>query len=348
MAVPPVEAEGAVCSSTRIREALADGEVALAGRLLAGPTPSRAWSGPATSAGGRSASRPRTLTPWAGARSFPPPESMPCARAYAGATAKHLVSGRGQLRPTADRGRTDVAARVHLLEGGGDLYGERLRVAFLERLRGEQKFASLDELKAQIARDVERARAIHGPSRPEPDCRPMSPDYRDTVFLPRPTSRCRRACRKREPELARPLGADGPLPSACARREPARPFVLHDGPPYANGAHPHRPRAEQDPEGLRRPRARAGLRRDYVPGWDCHGLPIEWKIEEEYRAKGSARTRSRWPSSARNAATYAAHWIDVQREEFKRLGVHRRLGEPLRHHGLPRRGGDRRASSTSS
>ena len=60
----------------------------------------------------------------------------------------------------------------------------------------------------------------------------------------------------------------------------------------------------------------------YVPGWDCHGLPIEWKIEEQYRAKGRSQGRGRRsPSSAPSAARFAEHWIDVQREEFKRLGV---------------------------
>jgi riboflavin kinase/FMN adenylyltransferase len=62
-------------------------------------------------------------------------------------------------RPTFDG--KGVLLEVHLLEGGSDLYGERLRVAFLERLRGEEKFASIDALKSQIARDCERARAVH-------------------------------------------------------------------------------------------------------------------------------------------------------------------------------------------
>ena len=66
-----------------------------------------------------------------------------------------------------------------------------------------------------------------------------------------------------------------------------------------------------------------GFDSNYVPGWDCHGLPIEWKIEEDYRAKGKKRTRipPRWWNSAANAAQFAEKWIDVQRDEFKRLGV---------------------------
>ena len=86
----------------------------------------------------------------------------------------------------------------------------------------------------------------------------------------------------------------------------------------------YRPRAEQDPEGRDQPRRPDGAARtcDYIPGWDCHGLPIEWKVEEEYRASGPrTRTRCRCWNSATSAGAYAAHWLDVQREEFKRLGV---------------------------
>jgi isoleucyl-tRNA synthetase len=78
--------------------------------------------------------------------------------------------------------------------------------------------------------------------------------------------------------------------------------------------------------------------RNYVPGWDCHGLPIEWKIEEQYRAKGKDKDdvddRS---SSARECRAFAEHWIDVQREEFKRLGVIGDWDNPT-DDGLPRRG----------
>ena len=58
-----------------------------------------------------------------------------------------------------------------------------------------------------------------------------------------------------------------------------------------------------------------------MPGWDCHGLPIEWKIEEEYRAKGKNKDAVPVIEFRRECRAFAAHWIDVQREEFKRLGV---------------------------
>ncbi len=65
-----------------------------------------------------------------------------------------------------------------------------------------------------------------------------------------------------------------------------------------------------------------GFDSNYVPGWDCHGLPIEWKIEEEYRAKGKNKDDGRRSNEfRRECRAFAEHWIDVQREEFKRLGV---------------------------
>ncbi len=64
-----------------------------------------------------------------------------------------------------------------------------------------------------------------------------------------------------------------------------------------------------------------GLDANYVPGWDCHGLPIEWKIEEEYRAKGRNKDEVPVNEFRRECRAFAAHWVDVQREEFKRLGV---------------------------
>ena len=60
---------------------------------------------------------------------------------------------------------------------------------------------------------------------------------------------------------------------------------------------------------------------NYVPGWDCHGLPIEWKIEEEYRAKGKNKDEVPILEFRRECRAFAAHWVDVQRKEFKRLGV---------------------------
>ena len=164
VAVPPVEVEGAVCSSTRIRDALADGEVALAGRLLGRPYTVEGVVRPGDRRG-RTIGFPTANVDPLGRRPLLPATGVYAVRAglyqRRGDTIWYPAVANFGRRPTVD-GRT-LLLEVHFLEGGGDLYGKRLRVAFLERLRGEQKFASLDELKAQIARDSERARAIHGP-----------------------------------------------------------------------------------------------------------------------------------------------------------------------------------------
>ena len=81
---------------------------------------------------------------------------------------------------------------------------------------------------------------------------------------------------------------------------------------------------------------------DYVPGWDCHGLPIEWKIEEELRAKGRRKDEVSRAEFRTRCREYAAHWIDVQTDGVQAPGRARRLGQPLRHHGLSTRGRDRR------
>ncbi len=89
-----------------------------------------------------------------------------------------------------------------------------------------------------------------------------------------------------------------------------------------------------------------GFDSNYVPGWDCHGLPIEWKIEEEnYRSKDKPKPDFTDPEAMvafrRECRAYAEHWLGVQREEFKRLGVDRRLGASLHDDGFLRRGADR-------
>ncbi len=99
-------------------------------------------------------------------------------------------------------------------------------------------------------------------------------------------------------------------------------FILHDGPPYANGnIHIGHALNKILKDVVTRSQQMAGYDSNYVPGWDCHGLPIEWKVEEEYRAKGKDKNSVAVVEFRRECRAFAAHWIDVQREEFKRLGV---------------------------
>ena len=148
-----------------------------------------------------------------------------------------------------------------------------------------------------------------------------TPDYRDTVFLPETDFPMRAGLPQREPDwLARwaRIGVYDRLRSTAGRA----PFVLHDGPPYANG-HLHIGHALNKVLKDMVVRSQQMMGRDarYVPGWDCHGLPIEWKIEEQYRAKGLNKDDVDVVDFRRECRAFAAGWIDVQREEFKRLGI---------------------------
>ncbi len=157
-----------------------------------------------------------------------------------------------------------------------------------------------------------------GPDKSEDGAR----DYKDTLFLPATDFPMRAGLPKREPEwLARWTAMDmyKRLREAAKDRPP---YVLHDGPPYANGhIHMGTGLTKILKDMIVRSRQMAGFDANFVPGWDCHGLPIEWKVEEEFRAKG--RVKRDIPSSEFRAACriYAQKWLDVQRDEFRRLGA---------------------------
>src|SRR6266853_2896245 len=157
-------------------------------------------------------------------------------------------------------------------------------------------------------------------------------DYSETLFLPKTDFPMRAGLPQKEPEiLARwqELGLYERL-RAASRGRPK--FILHDGPPYANGnIHIGHALNKILKDVVTRSQQMLGYDSNYVPGWDCHGLPIEWKIEEDYRAKGwKLEDRARAGSNAdvvpvvefrRECRAFAEKWVDVQREEFKRLGV---------------------------
>ncbi len=147
-------------------------------------------------------------------------------------------------------------------------------------------------------------------------------DYKKTVFLPRTDFPMRAGLPKQEPDhLARWAKMDlyGRLRAASEGREK---FILHDGPPYANG-HLHIGHALNKilKDVITRSQQMMGFDSNYVPGWDCHGLPIEWKIEEQYRDKGKDKDAVPITEFRKQCRDFAAKWIDVQREEFQRMGV---------------------------
>src|SRR3954469_14513915 len=147
-------------------------------------------------------------------------------------------------------------------------------------------------------------------------------DYSATLFLPQTEFPMRAGLPAKEPEiLARweRLGLYHRLREAAKGRTK---FVLHDGPPYANGnIHIGTALNKILKDVVTRSQQMLGYDSNYVPGWDCHGLPIEWKIEEEYRAKGKNKDAVPINEFRAECRAFAEHWLDVQRDEFKRLGV---------------------------
>ncbi|WP_439154571.1 isoleucine--tRNA ligase [Yoonia sp.] len=148
-----------------------------------------------------------------------------------------------------------------------------------------------------------------------------TPDYKQTLNLPRTDFPMRAGLPKREPEwLAR--WAQIGVYDRLREKEGRVPFTLHDGPPYANG-HLHIGHALNKilKDMVVRSQQMMGRDARYVPGWDCHGLPIEWKIEEKYRAKGQDKDAVDVVDFRQECRKFAEGWVDIQREEFKRLGV---------------------------
>ncbi|MEM0929016.1 MAG: isoleucine--tRNA ligase [Pseudomonadota bacterium] len=155
-----------------------------------------------------------------------------------------------------------------------------------------------------------------------PDDQRSQNDYKDTLFLPATDFPMRGGLPKKEPAYIKrwdELGLYKKLREASKGRTP---YVLHDGPPYANG-HLHLGTAlnKTIKDLIVRTHQMMGYDSNYVPGWDCHGLPIEWKVEEQFRGQGRKKgdvPPSEFRSECRK---YAAKWIDIQKNEFRRLGV---------------------------
>ena len=148
------------------------------------------------------------------------------------------------------------------------------------------------------------------------------PDYRDTVFLPKTDFPMRGDLPKREPALLAKWEAMGLWDRLRAESTGREKFILHDGPPYANG-HLHIGTALNKilKDVVNRAAQKAGFDALYIPGWDCHGLPIEWKIEEEYRARGEDKDAIPILQFRDECRQYAARWMGIQEREFRRLGV---------------------------
>ncbi|AGT09451.1 isoleucine--tRNA ligase [Paracoccus aminophilus] len=151
-----------------------------------------------------------------------------------------------------------------------------------------------------------------------------APDYRDTVFLPETEFPMRAGLPAREPDwLARWEALDIYGRLRRKGKEAGRaPFILHDGPPYANGnLHIGHALNKVLKDFITRSQQMMGRDARYVPGWDCHGLPIEWKIEEQYRERQQRKDDVDIVEFRQECRAFAQGWVETQREQFKRLGV---------------------------
>ncbi|HXX25990.1 MAG TPA: isoleucine--tRNA ligase [Pseudolabrys sp.] len=152
-------------------------------------------------------------------------------------------------------------------------------------------------------------------------------DYSETLFLPQTDFPMRAGLPQKEPDILK-RWEEGNLYKRLRDDAKGREkFILHDGPPYANGnIHIGHALNKILKDVVTRSQQMLGYDSNYVPGWDCHGLPIEWKIEEEnYRSKNKKKPDLSDPAAMiafrQECRAYAQHWLEVQREEFKRLGV---------------------------
>ena len=150
----------------------------------------------------------------------------------------------------------------------------------------------------------------------------MPENFKDTIFLPQTEFQMRASLSKKEPEILEHFEKSdiyGKLREISKNRKK---FVLHDGPPFANGT-PHAGTAMNKvlKDIIVRMKQMLGFDAPFVPGWDCHGLPIEWKVDEQLKKSGKNRRDIAIPEFRDMCKQFAEHWINVQREGFKRLGV---------------------------
>ncbi|SMC59822.1 isoleucine--tRNA ligase [Novosphingobium sp. B1] len=147
-------------------------------------------------------------------------------------------------------------------------------------------------------------------------------DYRPTVFLPKTDFPMKAGLPQKEPVILQRWQDEGIYRKVREARAGREKFILHDGPPYANGdMHIGHALNHILKDMVCRTQTLLGKDAPYVPGWDCHGLPIEWKVEEEYRKKKKNKDEVPPKEFRAECRAYAQKWVDVQREQLKRLGI---------------------------
>jgi isoleucyl-tRNA synthetase len=149
-----------------------------------------------------------------------------------------------------------------------------------------------------------------------------APDFKDTVFLPKTDFPMKAGLPQKEPGILARWNEQGLYAKLREARAGREKFILHDGPPYANGdMHIGHALNHILKDMVCRTQTLLSKDAPYVPGWDCHGLPIEWKVEEQYRKKKLNKDEVPVKEFRAECRAYAQHWVNVQREQVKRLGV---------------------------
>ncbi|WP_407965643.1 isoleucine--tRNA ligase [Bartonella sp. C271] len=147
-------------------------------------------------------------------------------------------------------------------------------------------------------------------------------DYSKTLYLPKTDFPMRAGLPQKELELITRWEEIDLYTQLRQQAKDRPPYILHDGPPYANGnIHIGHALNKVLKDVIVRSFQMRGFNANYVPGWDCHGLPIEWKIEEKYRAQGKNKDDVPLSEFRQECRDFAQSWIIVQSEEFKRLGI---------------------------
>ena len=154
-------------------------------------------------------------------------------------------------------------------------------------------------------------------------------DYKDTLFLPTTEFPMRAGLPQREPEWLERWAKLDIYKQLRADSKGRERWVLHDGPPYANG-HIHIGTGMNKilKDMVVRSKQMAGFDAPYRPGWDCHGLPIEWKVEQNFRAKGRNKDDIPVKEFRAECRSYASEWVGIQSSEFQRLGVNGEWDDP--------------------
>ena len=149
-----------------------------------------------------------------------------------------------------------------------------------------------------------------------------APDYKDTVFLPKTDFPMKAGLAAKEPAILDRWARLGVYDRLREQRAGRERFILHDGPPYANGdIHMGHAMNKVLKDIIVRSQSLMGKDAPYVPGWDCHGLPIEWKVEEAYRKQKLNKDEVPVAQFRAECRAYAEKWVAVQRPQFERLGV---------------------------